>query len=266
MPTTCAIRFPRLSDNEMRSIDYEVMGHAFAAHCDLGRLCDESVYQRELLRRLQNAGIEARIEIPVTLSHRAFSIRLSLDLVVQQKVIYELKTAAALSSIHEAQLLGYLYLTNSTHGKLVNFRTRSVESRFVNTTFGEADRGRFAYDDSQFKGDSDLKTWISELVKDWGTGLGASLYRRAILHCLSSFSNPGRLLPMSSSGHSIGCQRFHLLDEKTAIGVTTFSQITATNTRDFSKLVSSSPLQRMHWLNIAHHQVTLSTIGVDRNI
>ena len=46
MPIHCPITFPRLSEDDMRAIDYAVMGHAFATHTQLGRLCDESVYQR----------------------------------------------------------------------------------------------------------------------------------------------------------------------------------------------------------------------------
>ncbi len=44
MPIYCPITFPRLSEDEMHTIDYTVMGHAFATHRELGRLCDESLY------------------------------------------------------------------------------------------------------------------------------------------------------------------------------------------------------------------------------
>ena len=266
MPIYCPITFPRLSEDDMRTIDYQVMGHAFATHRKLGRLCDESVYQGELLSRLQNAGMEAAIEIPVTLSHRAFSIGRALDLVVHQKAIYELKTVATLSASHEGQLLGYLFMTNSTRGKLVNFRTPSVQSRFVNTTLDDAERRRFTLDISEYSGDNRLAVMIRELVEDWGTGLDASLYRRAILHCLSSEAEPERMLPMRSGEHSIGNQRFHLLDPETALGVTTFAQPTAENVQEFVKLISSSPLCKLQWLNITLHHVTLSTIRSDRKI
>lgn len=266
MPIHCPITFPRLTEDDMRAIDYPVMGHAFATHSQLGRLCDESVYQRELLRRLQIAGMEAAIEIPVTISHRQFSIRLEMDLVVQQKVIYELKTAAALTSAHEAQLLGYLFMTNSTRGKLINFRPQSVESRFVNTTLDDAERRRFTLDLSKYSGDDRLAVLIRELVEDWGTGLDASLYRRAILRCLSSEAEPERMLPMRSGEHSIGNQRFHLLDSETALGVTTFSDPNPANIEDFQKLLSASLLRKLHWANITHHQVTLSTIRSDRKM
>jgi GxxExxY protein len=264
MPTICPITFPRLSDDEMRPIDYQVMGHAFATHCKLGRLCDESVYQRELLSRLHSDGIEAAIEVPVNLSHGRFSIDLALDLVVDQKVIYELKTAAGLSSSHAAQLIGYLYLTNTTRGKLINFRPPSVESRFVNTTLDNVERRRFTIDVSKYDGNHDHPAFVRELIEDWGTGLDSSLYWRAILTGLGSEVESERMLPMVSNGHAIGNQRFHLLDSETALGVTTFSTTTTENEQDFSKLISLSPLRRLHWVNITHHHVTLSTIHSSR--
>ena len=94
MPIRCEIEFPRLCEDEMRAIDYVVMRHAFDTHNDLGRLCDESVYQRELQRRLRITGIEASIEVPITLSFREFSIGRALDLGIARKVIYELKTGS----------------------------------------------------------------------------------------------------------------------------------------------------------------------------
>ena len=266
MPIHCPISFPRLAEDEMRAIDYPVMGHAFATHQQLGRLCDESVYQRELLPRLQTAGLEGAIEIPITLTHRQFSIRVALDMVVQQKVIYELKTAVALSSAHEAQLLGYLFMTNSTRGKLINFRTQSVESRFVNAPLDDAERRRFTLDVSKYSGDDSLATLVRELIEDWGTGLDASLYRRAILSCLGSGAEPYQMLPMKSGEHSIGNQRFHLLNGETALGVTTYSDPNSANLHDFQKLIAASPLRCMHWVNITHHQVTLTTIRNDRKI
>ncbi len=77
------------------------------------------------------------------LSFREFSIGRALDLVIARKVIYELKSVSELLKSHEGQLLEYLYLTNSTRGKLLNFRTMSVESRFVNTTFDRLERQTF---------------------------------------------------------------------------------------------------------------------------
>jgi len=57
-------RLPRLSSNEMRAIDYEVMKHGFASQNELGRLCDEGVYQMDVGARLSAAGVETRLEVP----------------------------------------------------------------------------------------------------------------------------------------------------------------------------------------------------------
>ncbi len=71
------------------------------------------------------------------------------------------------------------------------------------------------------------------------------------------------MLPMTSDGHCIGNQRFHLLSPESALGVTTFSTPTAENVEEFQKLIAASPLRELHWLNISLHQVTLCTIKND---
>jgi len=114
MPIHCPFEFPRQSEEEMRTVDFTVMRHAFDTHNELGRLCDESVYQLELVRRLRLAGYEVSMEVPIRLSFREFSIGRSLDLVIANRVIYELKAVSELMKSHEGQLLDYLYLTNST--------------------------------------------------------------------------------------------------------------------------------------------------------
>jgi GxxExxY protein len=118
----------------MRLIDYEVMKHAFACHSARGRLCDEAVYQTDLSLRLRSAGFEAETEVPIKLSLGNFESVAKIDLLVDRKVIYELKTVERFTPKHEAQCLGYLFMAESTHGKLINFRRQSVESRFVNTS------------------------------------------------------------------------------------------------------------------------------------
>ncbi|MFO7901149.1 MAG: hypothetical protein ACQESR_05075 [Planctomycetota bacterium] len=115
-------------------------------------------------------------------------------------------------------------------------------------------------------GDESLVILIRDLVADWGTGLHPSLYRRAIVDCLGTEAEPEHMLPMMSGDHSIGNQRFHLLDSETAIGVTSFSELTAENLQDFQKLTAASPLRQLHWLNIALHQLTLCTLANDRKL
>ncbi|GAA5504683.1 hypothetical protein Rcae01_00122 [Novipirellula caenicola] len=260
MPVHCEIPFQRICDDEMRAIDYPVVSFVFATHQKIGCLADEGVYQRELLRVLQGNNLDGQIEVPVELSFRDFSIPLKLDLALEKKVIYELKTVSTLSGKHVSQLLNYLYLTDASHGKLINFRPRTVQMRFVNATVDSVERRRFDFDLSAFCGDLELCLLVKELVKDWGTGLDASLYRRAILHCTRQDVTREEMLPMRSDGTSLGCQRFHLLSSDIALSVTTYKNCTKQNRRDFEKIIALSPVRRLHWLNIVHHKVQLTTI------
>jgi hypothetical protein len=157
-------------------------------------------------------------------------------------------------------------MTNSTRGKLINFRPQSVQSRFVNTTLDDTERRRYVLNLSKISGKDRLVVLIRELIDDWGTGLDASVYRRAILHCLSEEVVPERMLPMRCDERAIGNQRFQLLDRETALGVTTFHDPNAANIEDFRKLLAASPLRQFHWINVARHHVNVCTTRHDRKI
>ena len=261
MPIHCPIRFPRLTTDEMRDLDYQVMAHAFAAQNELGRLCDESVYQANLANRLNAAGIPAKIEFPITLTFRQFSKTLSLDLVVDHRAPYELKAVAQLTDEHENQLLNYLLLTNAQRGKLINFRSESVESRFVNAPLESADRHQFEIDTAQWCGDAAFDELVTALVSDWGTSLDLSLYLQAITDCLGGKELIVQQLPMQSANGPMGNQRFHLVDAHTAFRVTTFAEGVNTNhVKHFQKLIRPSPVDRLYWANIARHQLRFQTI------
>ena len=57
MPISCPIKFSPISRDEYRKLDYQVMQHVFACHNELGRLCDEVIYQNDLNARLCAAGL-----------------------------------------------------------------------------------------------------------------------------------------------------------------------------------------------------------------
>jgi GxxExxY protein len=264
MPITCQFELPRLSNDEMGRLDYEVMKHAFDSHSARGRLCDESVYQHDLARRLGIAGISAETEVPIKLSFRDFEMTMRIDLLVERRAVYELKTVEQLTSAHEGQCLAYLFLTNATRGKLINFRPKSVETRFVNTSRTIGERRQFELDHSEFAGAAALLQVVEELVGDWGTGLNATVYRKAILHCAGDGMAGDRTLPMTVGGKAIGNQRFHLLSDDTALGVTTYADEISENGLEFQKLISTSPLRQMYWVNITHGRVQMVTIRNDR--
>lgn len=156
MPILPPIEFKRPDQDEFRKLDYAVMRHAFDCHNELGRLCDEEIYQKDLGERLESSGLgPARFERPIVVTHGDFVKRYELDLIVADAVIYELKTAAALGNAHHRQLLNYLLLCEQPHGKLVNFRSPKVQAEFVNTRLKHADRLRFRIHDVRWRQISD---------------------------------------------------------------------------------------------------------------
>jgi len=245
----------------MAELDYEVMRQVYAAHNELGCLCDEAVYQARLAQLLTRSGFQAEREVLLTLRFRNFVKPLYLDLVVNRKAVYELKTVSAFTPAHTAQLLNYLFISNAERGKLVNFRTASVESKFVNGVMTAAERRRFEIETRDWSGPDPFRQMCSDLASDWGTGLEHTLYHQAIVHCLGGEEVVTRQLPMQLDDNPLGNQRFHLLSEDAAFLVTTFQEALGPNqTKQIKRLVAPSPLRALQWVNIARHQLTFTSI------
>lgn len=258
MPIELPFPLPRLSTEEFKALDHQVMAHAFAAHRDLGRLCDETVYQADLAERLIAAGLgPVQREFPLTVSFRGFTHTCFADLAVAGRALYELKTETTLATVHEAQLLNYLLLANAARGKLVNFRPSSVESRFVNAPLDTAGRHRFA---AHCDHPHPFFFLVSELVADWGTGLETSLYVRALTHLRGGEAEVIRLLPMTRGAVPLGNQRFHLATPDTAFYLTSLPAIDLTHRTHLQRLLQASPLTRLLWANLALHELTFTTI------
>jgi len=96
---------------------------AFAVHRYLGHGHLEKVYENSLAGRLRKRGIEARQQWPINVFDEDGSIlgEYLADLLVDGRVIVELKATKALCDEHAAQILGYLKSTRIEHGLLVNF-------------------------------------------------------------------------------------------------------------------------------------------------
>src|SRR5438034_5003613 len=104
MPITSPIWVRPANQEEFARIDYGVMRHAFDSQNELGRLCDEIIYKNDLAARLESTSLlPVHKELPITVTHRDFTKIYSLDLVVGDAAIYELKAAACLVGEYEAQ-------------------------------------------------------------------------------------------------------------------------------------------------------------------
>jgi GxxExxY protein len=109
-----------LSENDLSNI---IIGEAIHVHKSLGPGLLESVYETCLCHRLVKAGLNISKEkaIPVVFEDIRLECGYRADIVVENKVIIEVKAVEALNEIHKAQLLTYLRLTELKLGLLMNF-------------------------------------------------------------------------------------------------------------------------------------------------
>jgi hypothetical protein len=73
MPITSVISLNPMEQEDSARLDYQVMRHAFESQNELGRLCDEAIYQNDLAARLEAAGLPTLREVPMTVTHRDFN-------------------------------------------------------------------------------------------------------------------------------------------------------------------------------------------------
>jgi len=112
-------------------ISYKIRGAAFKVHNELGPGLLESVYEKILAYELEKAGLEVKtqIGIPVIYDDIKFDIGFRLDILVNNKVIIELKSVEQLAKVHYKQLLTYLKLTDKKLGLLINFNSSTLDSK-----------------------------------------------------------------------------------------------------------------------------------------
>ena len=100
-----------------------VVGSAIAVHGELGPGLLEGTYRACLLRQLALDGLSARHEVPVPISYKGYTVDFGYraDIIVEDKLLLELKAVEAVLPVHEAQLLTYLKHSGLRVGLLMNF-------------------------------------------------------------------------------------------------------------------------------------------------
>ena len=113
---------------DINEITYAINGAVFEVNKILGPGFLEKVYENALLVELKNRGFKAEGQVPINVTYKSFSVgEYIADLLIEDRIIVELKTVDNLDKIHEAQLLNYLKATGITVGILVNFKNPKAE-------------------------------------------------------------------------------------------------------------------------------------------
>ena len=108
------------------------MDAAFNVHRELGPGLLESVYEHCLASDLIMSGllVERQVAIPVTYRNERLDAGFRLDILVERKVLVEVKAIDALASIHTAQILTYLRFSQVRLGYLINFNAVRLKDGF----------------------------------------------------------------------------------------------------------------------------------------
>jgi GxxExxY protein len=115
---------------EVNTVSGKILDAAFAVHSKLGPGLLESIYEICLEYELQRRGlkVQRQVRVPVVYDEVQLDAGLTLDLLVEDLVIVELKAIEGLLPIHQAQLLTYLKLTGIRLGLLINFNVSYLKN------------------------------------------------------------------------------------------------------------------------------------------
>ena len=113
---------------DINDITYAINGAVFEVNRILGSGFLEKVYENALLVELKRRRLKAESQVPIRVLYKESVVgEYIADILVEDKVIVELKTVETLEKIHEAQLLNYLKATGIRIGILFNFKHPKAE-------------------------------------------------------------------------------------------------------------------------------------------
>ena len=109
-------------------LSYAIRGIILSVHRDYGPGLFESVYERVLAKRLVDEGFAVRSQVPIYIPEPGLSdvLAFKIDLLVEDRIIIELKSVAKILPVHRMQLNSYLRLTNLKLGLLINFNVAMI--------------------------------------------------------------------------------------------------------------------------------------------
>lgn len=111
-------------------ISYKIRGAIFNIYNNLGPGLLESVYVAALVFELKKEGLNIKKEVPVPVYYEGEKLEIGfrLDLLVEDKVIIEVKSVENLANVHHKQVLTYLKLTKLKLAILVNFNVDNIKT------------------------------------------------------------------------------------------------------------------------------------------
>ena len=125
-------------DERTEEIAKIIVNSAFKVHKNLGPGLLERVYEVCLAYEINKAGllVQSQIDVPIIYDGVTLKEKLRLDLIVENRVIVEVKAVEIVNPVWQAQIISHLKLTDNQLGFLINFNVPLIKNgikRFINT-------------------------------------------------------------------------------------------------------------------------------------
>lgn len=135
----------RDAETQRDSLTERVIGLAIEVHRHLGSGLLESAYEQCLCYELKESGVCFRRQVPLPVRYKSMSLEggYRIDLLVDDRLILELKTVDRLLPIHDAQLLTYLRLAKLPTGLLLNFNVPALKDGLRRLVISEFQENQF---------------------------------------------------------------------------------------------------------------------------
>ncbi len=119
-----------MDENEL---SYKIRGAIFKVYNTLGPGLLESVYEAALCYQLKKDGLKVdnQVKVDVVYDGKILPVDYRIDILVDDKVVIELKSVESLLPVHHKQLLTYLKLTKKKLGLLVNFNSDDITQSII---------------------------------------------------------------------------------------------------------------------------------------
>jgi GxxExxY protein len=110
---------------EIEHICSLIVDAAFKLHKDIGSGLLESAYEAILAAKLENSGLIVDRQVPIDIEYDGVRLpsAFRVDLLIEKRIILEIKSVEKALPVHAKQVITYLRLTNLTHGFVINFGT-----------------------------------------------------------------------------------------------------------------------------------------------
>ncbi len=124
-----------MTENEIGTI---IITAAIEVHRELGPGLLESVYEAALTYELEERGLQVRRQVPIPIRYKSIFMEegFRADLIINDKVILELKSVEQLTKAHRKQIQTYIRLTDSKLGYLLNFGVSLMKEGIVRAVNG----------------------------------------------------------------------------------------------------------------------------------